>query len=62
MNNLQPSNSRLDKSGFSRGLAKHTDPKTVAQLLDDKAALDDWYHNIEKIRQKEVAGLASQAS
>ena len=36
--------------------------KTVARLLDDQAAMDDWTNNIEKIRQKESAGATKQTS
>lgn len=56
MNNQQPSNSSLGKTDFSQVLAKQAAKKTVTQLLNDQAALDDWSKNIEKIRKKEAAG------
>ncbi|EMB9908937.1 hypothetical protein VAL12_006984 [Pseudomonas aeruginosa] len=59
MNNQQQSKPSLGKSTFSQSLSKQ---KSVAQLLDDKAALEDWSNNIEKIRQKEVAAVAEQIS
>ena len=50
MNNQEPSSHNTLTFSFS------TLPqalKTVAQLLDNKDALDQWFANIEKIRQME---------
>lgn len=62
MNKQQPSIPRLGKIDYSPGRAKQANQKSIAQLLNDQAALDDWSNNIEKIRQKEAAGSTQQTS
>lgn len=53
MDNQLPSSLSSRTFNFSTQSRQQAAPKTVAQLLDDKDALDDWIANIEKIRQME---------
>lgn len=53
-----PSRSTVFSAKSKQGVAE----KTVAHLLDDKAAMDDWKNNIEKIRQKESDRATKQTS
>jgi len=49
----QTSNSPFSSTGFSGKSKQKLAEKTIADLLVDKTAMDDWTNNIEKIRQKE---------
>jgi hypothetical protein len=62
MDNQQPSSSASPAANFSAQSKKQATQKTVAQLLDDKNAMDDWTNNIEKIRQKETGGATRHTS
>lgn len=46
---------------FSTQSKQQEAQKTVACLLDDKDALNDWVKNIEKIRKLESDGVAKHA-
>lgn len=60
MNNHLPPRTSIPTFSFLVK-SKQQDPiGTIAQLLDDKAAMVDWTNNIEKIRQKESAGVTNQ--
>lgn len=62
MDNQQTSSTPSNSTVFSTKSKHEVAEKTVAHLLDDKAAMDDWKNNIEKIRQKESDGTTKQAS
>lgn len=62
MDNQQTSNSPSHSTIFSAQSKQKVAEKTVARLLDDKAAMDDWKNNIEKIRQKESIGATKQTT
>ncbi|WP_295008803.1 hypothetical protein [uncultured Dechloromonas sp.] len=62
MDNQQTSNIPSRSTVFSAQSKHEVAEKTVARLLDDKAAMDDWTNNIEKIRQKESDGATKHTS
>ncbi|MFV5213371.1 hypothetical protein ACLIIZ_06550 [Azonexus caeni] len=62
MNNQQTSNNPSRSTIFSGQPKQEVAEKTVARLLDDQAAMDDWTKNIEKIRQKESDGATKHTS
>lgn len=62
MDNQRTSNTPSRSTIFSAKSEQEVAKKTVAHLLDDKAAMDDWKNNIEKIRQKESDGVTKQTS
>jgi len=62
MDNQLPSSLTSRTINFSTQSKQQAAQKTVAQLLNDKNALADWVANIEKIRQKEFAGVAKHTS
>lgn len=62
MDNQRTSNNPSRSTVFSAKSKQEVAEKTVAHLLDDKAAMDDWKNNIEKIRQKESDGVTKQTS
>lgn len=62
MDNQQTSNNPFRSTIFSAKSKQEVAEKTVARLLDDQAAMDDWTNNIEKIRQKDSAGATKQTS
>lgn len=62
MDNQQTSSIPSRSTVFSAQSKQEVAEKTVARLLDDKAAMEDWTNNIEKIRQKESDGTTKQTS
>lgn len=62
MDNQQTSSTPSRSTAFSAQSKQKVAEKTVARLLDDKAAMDDWKNNIEKIRQKESDGATKHTS
>ncbi|MFZ2973157.1 MAG: hypothetical protein WA049_11000 [Ferribacterium limneticum] len=62
MDNLQTSSIPSRSTVISAQSQQEVAEKTVAHLLDDKAAMEDWTNNIEKIRQKESVGATKQSS
>lgn len=61
MDNQQASSIAAGATNFSVQTRQQGAQTTVAQLLDDKNAMEDWTNNIEKIRQKESEGVAKHA-
>lgn len=57
MDNQQPSSLTSRSINFSTQSKQQAAQKTVAQLLDDKDALDDWFTNIERIRRMEEGAV-----
>ena len=62
MDNQQTSSIPFRSSILSTKSKQDVAERTVANLLDDKAAMDDWKNNIEKIRQKESDGATKHTS
>ena len=62
MDNQQTSSIPSRSTVYSAKSKQAVAEKTVAHLLDDQAAMDDWTNNIEKIRQKESVAAAKQTS
>lgn len=62
MDNQQPSSIAFPVASFSALSQQQAAQKTVAQLLDDKNALDDWTNNIERIRQRESDSAVKRTS
>lgn len=62
MDNQETSNIPSRSTVFSANSKQGVAEKTVARLLDDQAAMDDWTNNIEKIRQKESDCTTKQTS
>jgi hypothetical protein len=56
MDNQQLSSIADNTTSFPAS-SKQQAPKTVARLLVDKAAMEEWTSNIEKIRHKESGGM-----
>lgn len=53
MENSNTARRVFSDAGLPTQTKRRTGQRTVAQLLHDKPALDDWSHNLERIRQKE---------
>lgn len=62
MDNQQTSSISSRSSIFSAKSKQEAAEKTVAHLLDDKDAMNDWTNNIEKIRQNESAGATKHTT
>lgn len=62
MDNQQTSSIASRSTVFSAQSKQEVAEKTVARLLDDQAAMEDWKNNIEKIRQKESDGATKHTS
>lgn len=56
MENQNTSSCAFDDADLATPLGRHPGTKTVAQLLDDKPAMDDWSKNLEIIRKQESDG------
>ncbi|AXS80152.1 hypothetical protein [Dechloromonas sp. HYN0024] len=56
MDNQQPLVTASNATNFSMRSNQRAAKKTVAQLLDDKDAMNDWVSNIEKLRQMNPDG------
>lgn len=62
MDNQQTSSNPSRSTNFSAKSKQEVADKTVAHLLDDKDAMNDWTNNIEKIRQNESAGATKHTT
>lgn len=62
MDNQESSSFMSRTTNFSTQTKQKAAQKTVARLLDDKDALNDWVTNIAKIRLMESEGVAKHAA
>jgi len=56
MDNQQPLSAASNTTNFVMHSNQRAAKKTVAQLLDDQDAMNDWVSNIEKLRQMKPDG------
>ncbi|UCV14051.1 hypothetical protein [Quatrionicoccus australiensis] len=60
MDNQQTSSTPSNSTVFSAKYKHEVAEKTVAHLLDDKAAMDDWKNNIEKSARRNLTARPSR--